>query len=56
VLVLPVCVANVVPLVKDFSTGPRDLNSVVISLAWLLSPMLLISCIAAVVKHSRRML
>ena len=56
VLVLPFCVANVAPLVKDISTGPRDFNSVVISLAWLLSPMLLISCIAAVVKHSRRML
>jgi hypothetical protein len=27
---------------------------VVMSLAWLLSPVLLISCIAAVVKHSRR--
>jgi hypothetical protein len=56
VLVLPFCVANVVPLVKDIWTGPRDFNSVAISLAWLLSPMLLISCIAAVVKHSRRML
>ena len=56
VLVLPFCVVNVVPLVKDISTGPRDFNYVVMSLAWLLSPMLLISCIAAVVKHSRRML
>ena len=56
VLVLPFCVANVVPLVKGISTGPRDFNYVVMSLAWLLSPMLLISCITAVVKHSRRML
>ena len=56
VLVLPFCVANLVPLAKDISIGPHDFNSVVISLAWLLSPMLLISCIAAVVMHSRRML
>jgi|GEM_PF-5121742 len=56
VLVLPFCVANVVPLVKGISTGPHDFNYVVMSFAWLLSPMLLISCIAAVVKHSRRML
>jgi hypothetical protein len=56
VLVLPVCVANIAPLVKDLSIGPHDFNFVVISLAWLLSPMLLISCIAAVVGHSRRKL
>ena len=55
VLVLPFCVANLVPLVKDISIGPHDFNFVVMSLAWLLSPVLLISCIAAVVKHSRRM-
>lgn len=55
VLVLPFCVANLVPLVKDISIGPHDFNYVVMSLAWLLSPVLLIWCIAAVVKHSRRM-
>ena len=55
VLVLPFCVANFVPLVKDISIGPHDFNFVVMSLAWLLSPVLLISCIAAVVRHSRRM-
>ena len=56
VLVLPFCVANLVALVKDISIGPHDFNSVVISLALLLSPILLVSCIAAVVKHSRRTL
>ena len=55
VLVLPFCVVNLVPLVKDISIGPHDFNFVVMSLTWLLSPVLLISCIAAVVKHSRRM-
>ena len=55
VLVLPFCVVNVVPLIRDISTGPRDFNFVLMSLAWLLSPLLLISCIAAIVKHSRRM-
>jgi hypothetical protein len=55
VLVLPFCVVNVVPLVKDISTGPRDFNFVLMSLAWLLSPILLIACIAAIVKHNRRM-
>jgi hypothetical protein len=55
VLVLPFCVVNVVPLVRDISTAPRDFNFVVMSLAWLVSPMLLITCIAAIVKHSRRM-
>ncbi|MGH9546249.1 MAG: hypothetical protein ACRD23_13660 [Terriglobales bacterium] len=55
VMVLPFCIANLVPLVKDISIGPHDFNFVVMSLAWLLSPVLLISCIAAVVKHSRRL-
>ena len=54
VLVLPFCFANLVPLVKDISIRPHDFNYVVMSLAWLLAPVLLISCIAAVVKHSRR--
>ena len=47
VLVLPFCVANLVPLVNDISIGPYDFNFVVMSVAWLLSPVLLISCIAA---------
>jgi hypothetical protein len=51
VIVLPICVANAVELVRDFGVGPHDFNSLGMSLSWLLSPILLIWCVTAVVTN-----
>ena len=59
-IVLPICVANPVELVRDFAVGPRDFNFLAMSVSWLLSPILLIWCVTAVVtnflKHKRESL
>jgi hypothetical protein len=59
-IVLPICVANPVELVRDFVVGPHDFNFLALSLSWLLSPILLIWCVTAVVttfvKHKRESL
>ena len=50
-IVLPICIANPVELVRDFVVGPHNINFLAVSLSWLLSPILLIWCVAAVVTN-----
>jgi hypothetical protein len=52
VMVLPICIANAVELVTSFSVAPRAFTIVAIQVSWLLSPILLISCIATVWRYS----
>jgi hypothetical protein len=60
VLVLPICFANPVEMIRDLFVGPRDFNYLAMSVSWVLSPILLIWCITAVlrdlVKHGHRLL
>jgi hypothetical protein len=56
-IVLPICIANPVELVRDFVVVPHDFTSLAMRLSWLLSPVLLILCVATLVtnlvKHRR---
>lgn len=52
VMVLPICIANAVELVNSFFVGPHRFTIVAIQVSWLLSPILLICCIATILKNS----
>lgn len=57
-LIVPICVANSGGLVHDFRVGPSDVEFILMSTSWLLSPILLICCLSAILvrfaKRSRR--
>lgn len=53
VIVLPICIANPVELLKALFLGPHDFNFLAMSISWLLSPILLIWCVTAVMTKLR---
>ena len=51
VIILPICIANPVELVRAFLVGPHDFNYSAIALSWLLAPILLICCVTAIAMN-----